>query len=116
MTAGYSPFATASTATGQAGDRIIDINSLTFPLHPVFNGTDVSNLFYEGGGFLSNPVLNTGATLLATNDNGHNALAISANGRIIGSNIWVLGTFSDPTQTDARKLLANALLFVGGGV
>jgi hypothetical protein len=116
MTAGYSPFGAAPTSTGEAGDRTIDVASVAVPFHPVFNGTDVSNLVYAGGAFLSNPVLNTGATLLAANDNGHNALAISANGRLIGSNIWVLGTFSDPAQADARKLLANSLLFVGGGV
>jgi hypothetical protein len=113
--AGYSPF-TAAAANGETGDRTLELASLDFPLHSIFTGVDLDNLFYEGGTFLNNPPLSADGTLLVSNVNGHNAVAINPAGNIIGTNIWISGTFGDPTEVLARKLLANMLLFVGGGI
>ena len=43
MTAGYSPFQPAGGA-GVSGSRYIAYSSLAFPLHPIFNGTNVKDL------------------------------------------------------------------------
>jgi hypothetical protein len=114
MTAGYSPLQPAASA-GVLGARSIDYNSVTYPLHPIFNGTDVRNLEFFANNNTSNPVLDGTATLIAQDDQGANAVAINADGNIIGMQITGAGIAWDvETYPYSGVLVANACLFLAG--
>jgi hypothetical protein len=112
MTEGYSPLWPA------AGDnlsvtRTISFASLSFPLHPIFNGTDVRNFAFYANSYTSSPPLDPTATLIALDNTGANAIAISANGSVIAlcthGAVW-----DNATRPYEGKLMANACLFMGG--
>jgi hypothetical protein len=109
MTAGYSPLASAAEAG--RGDRQLDETTISFPLHPVFNGTDVSSLTLWGNNNISDPVLASGATALAMDVFGAPAVAVNANGRIMAVNTD-FGNAAELGYDDAIQLVANCLLFV----
>jgi len=111
---GYSPFKKVSGA-GIWTERQIDFASLSFPLHVIFNGTDVQNLTYPGDGAFGDPTLDAGATLIALENNGLNCIAVSANERVIGLNIWPWSTFNN-NATEAMQLIANCCMFVAGAI
>jgi hypothetical protein len=111
---GYSPFnqvAGASIFT----DRAVDYSSLEFPLHVIFNGTDVNNLTYPGDGAFGDPDLDPTATLIALENNGHKCIAVSANNRIIALNMWPRSV-SSANALEALKLMANSCMFVAGAM
>jgi len=114
MTAGYSPFQAAARAD-VVGSRYIAYSSLTFPLHPIFNGTDVNNLEFWSNANISSPVLDPTATLIALDDKGANAIAINAEGNIMalqimgGTNAWNIIEYPY-----SGILVANACLFLAG--
>jgi hypothetical protein len=110
-TYGYSPL-TETPVSNIPGNRQIDFSSLSFPLHPIFNRTDVQNLVYHGWTNYSSPGLAPGATLIALDNNGDNAIAINAAGNIIGFNNWP--NWTSDSYPEAEKLLANMLLYVAG--
>jgi hypothetical protein len=114
MTAGYSPLQPAAPA-GIVGARSIDFNSLTYPLHPVFNGTDVRNILFFANNNTSNPVLDPTATLIAQDSQGANAIAINARGNIMALQICG-GTIGWETATYpySDALVANCCLFLAG--
>ena len=113
-TAGYSPF-TAAAAASISGDRYISYSSLSFPLHPIFNGTDVKNLRFFANTVTPNPGLDPTATLIALDDKGANAIAINADGNIIAMGIcgatvaWDINAYPY-----SGILVANACLFLAG--
>ncbi|MCU0639021.1 MAG: hypothetical protein MUF59_04030 [Candidatus Krumholzibacteria bacterium] len=114
MTAGYSPFQPAAGAS-IAGNRYISYSSLSFPLHPIFNGTNVKDLEFWSNGNISSPVLDPTATLIALDDKGANAIAINADGNIIALQLagaavaWNIAEYPY-----AGILIANACLFLAG--
>ena len=110
MTSGYSPFLANPSANVDA-DRTIDPSTIDFPLHPIFNGTDINNLVYWSNYQISYPTLASGATSLAKNVAGYEAIAINAKGNIIALDMYPpLNATS--TYEDTNKLIANALLYV----
>ncbi len=115
MEEGYSPFQ-VTAAAGVGGYRAIDFTSLSFPLHPIFNGVDMENCPYWSNGNISNPTMDPTATLLATDDQGANAIAINADGNIIALNLYARYnmTNSYPQFQNAGRLIANALLYIAG--
>ena len=116
MTEGYSPLRPAPISLN-LNNRCIDPNSLSFPLHPIFNGTDVDNICYLGQGDLSDPTLDPTATLLAmdTESPPVPAIAINAKGNVIGTNIPTDFDFNPIFFLEAYKLTANACVFVARG-
>ncbi len=112
MTAGYSPLRPAAIAS-ISGNRSISYNSLTFPLHPIFNGTDVTNLVFFANSNTSNPALDATATLIALDDKGANAIAINATGTVMA--LQVSGApvaWSQTSYPYSGILVANACLFL----
>ncbi len=113
-TAGYSPF-TAAAGASISGDRYISYSSLSFPLHPIFNGTDVKNLRFFANTNTPNPGLDPTATLIALDDKGANAIAINADGNIIAMGISGASVAWDVnTYPHSGVLVANACLFLAG--
>jgi len=111
---GYSPLR-SGPAGGTGPERRLDVTSMSFPLHPVFNGVDVRGMTYWENSNYSNPPLDPTATLLATDDLGKNAVAVSASGKSIGLNYWpVRQAQASFYHHQALKLVANSLLYVGG--
>ncbi|MDD3643698.1 MAG: hypothetical protein PHQ19_09590 [Candidatus Krumholzibacteria bacterium] len=114
MTGGYSPLQPAAAA-GVAGNRSISQASLSYPLHPIFNGTDVRNLVFWSNANVSNPTLDPTATLIALDSAGANAIAINAEGNVMAFGVcgsttaWDVATFPY-----AGILIANACLFLTG--
>lgn len=114
MTEGYSPLQPAAAAE-ISGNRFIDYNSVTYPLHPIFNGTDVRNLEFFANNNTSNPVLDATATLIALDDKGANAIAINADGNIMALQISGARVAWDVvTYPYSGVLVANACLFLAG--
>lgn len=111
MDEGYSPFHSAGGAG--LGDRTIDASTVSIPIHPIFNGTDIESLVLDNATYYSNPVLASGATALAYDTFGHAAIAINADGNIIGINTYG-EYFSNSTYLGAYKVIANSCLFVAG--
>jgi len=109
MTSGYSPLQPADAA-GSSGDRQIDPSSVSIPIHPIFNGADVENLTYWAIPNFSDPPLDSGATLLATDLGGANAIAINADGNIIALNMFANSL--NETYYSSAKVMANSCLFV----
>lgn len=120
MTPGYSPL-TPADASLDISNRRIDFFSLTFPLHPIFNGTDVLNLCYLSQPNYSSPNLDPGASMIGLSldcnppsDTSFAGIAISANEKIIGLNMypnWHLTMVSFP---EPPQLIANCVLYVAG--
>ena len=114
MTAGYSPFQPAGGAA-VAGSRYISYASLTFPLHPIFNGTNIKDLEFWSNGNISSPVLDPTATLIALDDKGANAIAINADGNIIALQLAGSAVAWNIVEYPySGILIANACLFLAG--
>lgn len=112
MTDGYSPLWPAA-GDNVSATRTIDYSSLSFPLHAIFNGTDVRNLEFFANSYTSSPPLDPTATLIALDNTGANAIAISANGRVMA--LCTHGAVWDNADRPYEgKLMANACLFMGG--
>ena len=93
----------------------IDLASLSFPLHPIFNWTDVEDLTYLLQPDMSAPDVAAGATLLAKDVDGRNAIAINAAENVIGLNMYGGWWFND-LFPQGSQMLANCLLYVGRGM
>lgn len=114
MTAGYSPFQAAGIA-GISGNRYIAYASLSFPLHPIFNGTNVKDLEFWANANTSSPVLDPTATLIALDDKGANAIAINADGNIIALQLTGAAiSWNIVEYPYSGILIANACLFLAG--
>jgi len=115
MTSGYCPFLSQSGSGTGDSDWQINGDDLELPLHPIFNGTDVSNLKFWVNLNIPVPVLDSGATVLAYDTYGNPAIAINSNGRVMAINFYPYGCAND-TYRDASKVIANALLYLGGSI
>ncbi|MBD3179620.1 MAG: hypothetical protein GF417_08395 [Candidatus Latescibacteria bacterium] len=111
MTAGYCPFQVDDSAD-LSGDRIIDDDSISFPIHPIFNGTDITDISFWSNINFSTPTLDAGATLVAADTEGGNAIAVNTDGNIVAMNHYALQL--NETYFYASKIMANACLFVAG--
>jgi len=111
MTSGYSPFQVDDGAL-VSGNRQIDPASVSIPIHPIFNGADINNLVYLSYGSFSNPPLDAGAALLATDLGGANAIAINEDENIIGLNMYAYQL--NETYYSSAKVMANSCLYVAG--
>ena len=111
MTSGYCPFQKAD-GDGTSGDRQIDPSSVSIPIHPIFSGADINNLVYWANANFTDSPLDAGATLLATDTGGTNAIAINADGNIVALNMFA-GQLNE-TYYSSAKVMANSCLFVAG--
>ena len=115
MTSGYCPFL-PQPASGTTDDEWqINGNDLELPLHPIFSGTDVFNLKFWVNDNIPIPVLDTGATVLAYDTYDNPAIAINANGNVMAINFYPYWNATD-NYRDASKVIANALLYLGGAI
>jgi hypothetical protein len=114
MTTGYSPLI-PGPASIDTNIHYLDSSSLTMPLHPMFNGTDVDNfrIFFQPN--FSNPELDPTATLLGLDTGGNNAIAINAAENVVGVNMTGAWWFNYEFYTESIQFMANALVYVGGG-
>ena len=113
-TPGYAPF---TAGPGQLDylleeDRLVVMESIEFPLHPVFCGVAVDTLVLPGHHFLGYPELDETAILLAVDDHGTNAVAVNAAGNIIGLNVHFKHLALPDDYPEAVKLTANSILYV----
>lgn len=112
-TPGYAPFSRgfAEVDFGEEEDRLVVMDSIEFPLHPVFNGVAVDSLVLPGNHFLGYPELDETAILLAVDDHGTNAVAVNAAGNVIGLNMHFKHLVLPNDYTEAVKLTANSILY-----
>lgn len=110
---GYAPLKSGTSLPGGPfDDRSIVMNSIDFPLHPVFYGIEIDVLLMPQEYNLSYPELDETAILLAEDDQGTNAIAINSNGNIIGLNMY-FKSFAFPDEyMETVKLVANSILYV----
>jgi hypothetical protein len=120
MTPGYSPLTPAGPSL-DISNRRIDFFSLTFPLHPIFNGTDVLDMCYQSQPNWSAPNLDPGASLIALSidcnppsDTSFNGIAISANEKVVALNIYPNWHSTYELFPEPPQMIANCLLFVAG--
>lgn len=81
-THGYSPF--VNGVTGYMSGRIVP----TTPIDSLFDGINLGAVTYFWNSNFAHPVLDTGANLLATDGAGINMIARSANGKVMGVNLF----------------------------
>jgi len=96
-------------------DRSIVLESLEFPLHPVFTGVDIEQVrLCSVPSGIGRPALDESAVLLAIDDMGTNAVAVNSSGNIVGINTYYK-SFALPEQySETVRLVANSLVFVSG--
>ena len=113
-TPGYAPFSQGSAEVNydEEEDRLVVMESIEFPLHPVFYGVAVDTLVLPGHHFLGYPELDETATLLAMDDHGTNAVAVNAAGNIIGLNMHFKHLALPDDYPEAVRLTANSILYV----
>jgi hypothetical protein len=113
---GYAPLAGGYLETGldPEADRSIAMESIAFPLHPVFYGIAVDRLVLPGDFAVGRPELDETATLLAVDDRGSNSVAVNADGSIIGLNMYFKAFAFPEDYTETVRLAANSLLYVAG--
>lgn len=113
---GYAPLRLGRLETGDdQSDRSIVLESLDFPLHPIFAGIDIAGIRLCKARFsLWRPALDETAILLATDDRGTNAVAVNANGSIVGINTYYKSFALPGEYAETVKLVANSLVFVSG--
>ncbi|MEA3443293.1 MAG: hypothetical protein U9R19_01055 [Bacteroidota bacterium] len=107
---GYCPFLPGNT---QNVSGTLDISSLTDPNHPVFNNL-TSNFTYWYNSNYSNPALNTGGVLLASDTQGNKVVAENQDGNVVGIVMYPYNQ-ANYGNTDAMLMYANALYYVGSG-
>ncbi|MDB5352185.1 MAG: hypothetical protein JWN86_3432 [Planctomycetota bacterium] len=104
-TTGYSPLVISATL----GDLDGGLTAIV-PADPIFNGVNLAapDFYYHDSNF-AHPDLDAGAVLLATDTSGVNLIARSANGRILGMDLFP-GFFAATDNSDEYyKLLGNSL-------
>ncbi len=101
---GYAPLVNVGVNT--------DVSGVLTQVAPdsVFNGVNLGSATYFHNGNYADPVLDAGATLLAT-DGGVDMIAVNGAHNVYGFNIFPESGFGD--SPDTYKLFANAL--EGGG-
>lgn len=82
-TSGYLPFLVGGTGTDPGSSLVASL-----PGDPVFDGIDLGSISFFTNSNYNNPVLDAGATLLATNGSGVNMIARNANGNVIAANMY----------------------------
>jgi len=107
---GYAPLTTGPLDVESRDDRSLLLDSIEFPLHPVFSGIDIAGLLLPGE-FLAYPQLDATAILLAEDNHASNAIAINASGSIIGLNMSAQA-FAFPDYKEAVNLIVNCLIHV----
>jgi hypothetical protein len=120
MSPGYSPLQ-PGPGSGVIDNRKIDFTSLSFPLHPIFNGTNVLDLCFLSQPNFSRPVFDPGATLIATDTECNAAsttnffcIAINANRNIMALNIFPGWHLNADLFPEYPQLIANSLMYVAG--
>lgn len=118
MTTGYSPL-TAGSPNGNLAEKKIDVGSLGFPLHPIFNFVhdDIIDFFAQAD--FGDPGLDPTATLLAQDITGDNVIAINAAGNVMGLDMLGPWDFRDPVvgvapYPEANQLIINCILWIAG--
>lgn len=105
---GYSPFL---PATQQSVSGTLDMSSITNTSHPIFAGIGYAPTYWSNSNY-SNPPLNTGGVLLASDTDGNRLVAENANGKVVG--IVVFPSNLDMGNFEAALMFANALYHVSG--
>jgi len=109
---GYAPLRRGRYVEPQ-GDRSIVMDSIDFPLHPVFYEIDLDDLVLPVHWFhFYDPELDETTILLAEDDQGTHAIAINSNGNIIGLNMYFKAFAFPDDYTEAVKLVASSILYV----
>jgi hypothetical protein len=103
---GYSPFLPGPQ---MAVSGVINLGSLTTPNHPLFRNIYNSPSYWSNLNY-SNPSLNGGGRLLASDTQGNNVVAENPNGKVVG--IVIFPGRLDAGNAEARQLIANALEYV----
>lgn len=106
--AGYSPFA-QEAAADRSGDLRFDTSDFPRPVHPVFRGVNLGGLIGTTAPWMSSPTLQGGATLLASFTGDVPAVALNADGSVLGINVY-----PSADDEDVVRLFAGALLFMAG--
>lgn len=106
MGANYCPFIPTApqSVSGQ-----MSLTSTAYPNHPVFNGVTTNPTYWNNTNF-SNPILNTGGILLATDTSNNNFLAVNQAGNCAG--IVLFPRELDSGNAASKLLVANLLYFV----
>lgn len=123
MTDGYSPLRPGPRSLN-IHNRKVDFTSLQFPLHPIFNGTDVLNLCFLSQPSYSSPGFDLTATVIAldtecvpqTPPTAFTCIAISTNERVIGLNIYPGWNIYEDNYPEPIQLIVNCVLYVGGAI
>jgi hypothetical protein len=97
---GYSPFGVSDNRFTTSGQLDLAHSNTS---HPILQG--VTAEFYFTNSNYTNPVLTTGATLLAVDTAGNRVVAVNSTGRVVGISIY-------PGFGNMGRLFANALNFV----
>jgi len=105
MTAGYSPLTDSGTNGDVSGNLQVVQND------PVFNGINMSSVSYFHNSNFAHPNVDASASLLATDGNGVNMIAVNATGRIYGMNLCP-GTYTHSGSNNAEcyQLIGNSLV------
>ncbi len=103
---GYCPFLPAGT---QNVSGVLDISSLTDPSHPVFENITNDFTYWKNSNY-SNPNLNTGGILLASDTWGNNMVAENQDGSVLGIVAYPPNQSGYP---DAMMMYTNALYYAG---
>lgn len=110
---GYSPWVNGPRELDGTSPRTIDFNSIAQPPHKIFNGTDIRNITFWSNASATNPAVEGTATLLAMDTGGWNAVAINANGRVIGLNMYPPQQYTN-SHNNTLRLIGNALRCTAG--
>jgi len=114
-TAGYSPLLIGASSGNGTNPRQVDFGSLSQPLHKVFNGTDAQNLLFRSNTNMVHSTLDATATLIATDNQGANVIAVNATGNIYFVNWWPPGQYQE-SRPHALRVLGNALACAAGKI
>ncbi|NUQ80000.1 MAG: choice-of-anchor D domain-containing protein [Bacteroidetes bacterium] len=109
LAGGYLPF-TPGPQQNVSGS--LNMSTLPFPSHPIFSGLDGTPSYWWNSNY-SNPELNAGGTLLASDGNGNRVIAVNPAGNVIGAVIYPGMSTSHNASTN--RLFANMLLYVDDG-
>jgi len=108
LNAGYSPFL---SNTIQSVSGSLYLNSITQKDHPIFSQVTQTPTYWSNHNF-SNPPLNNGGNLLATDTDGNNLIAQNSEGTIIAMNIYPGYLMKSEYNSETKRLFANAILSV----
>jgi len=103
MTAGYSPLLDSGVNGSTSGHLVA-----TVPSDAIFDGVNLSALAYFNNGNFAKPTLASGATLLATDGNGVDMIAVNAAGNVYTDNLFP-STQGNSNNGQVYQLIANEL-------